>query len=218
VDDLPEIVRLFPLPNVVLFPDVDLPLHIFEARYRDMVHDALEDDRLVGMVLLRGDWRKDYLGSPEVYPLGCVGRIEAAAKESDGRFNLVLHGLRGFEIVEEVGGRPYRCARVRWRPPEPRPCRDISPATQLRLRSSVYRLIERARGEVPKDLWERLPSDADKMINNLAFSLDLSEIEKLALLDCGDVPARAERLVEVIEFRLAEHLLGQSATRDERRH
>ena len=63
-----ELLPLFPLPNVVLFPNVFLPLHIFEPRYREMVADALASDRMIGMVLLRPGWEHDYEGRPPVYP------------------------------------------------------------------------------------------------------------------------------------------------------
>ena len=218
MEDLPEIIPLFPLPNVVLFPHVDLPLHVFEPRYREMVRDALDGDRLIGMALLRGEWRKDYHASPPIYQLGCVGCIENVSSLPDGRFNLVLHGLRRFEIIEEIAGKPYRRARVQWRPDQVA-IRGLTPAIELRLRSSVTRLVERAHGEVAGDLWQRLPNEAEKLVNTLAFALDLSEIEKLALLECGDLGTRSERLVEVIEFRLAERVFGGSDPGGgERRH
>ena len=72
---LPSTLPIFPLPNVVLFPNVSLPLHIFEGRYREMVAAALEGDRLIGMVLLRPGWEGHYEGRPPVYPVGCAGVI-----------------------------------------------------------------------------------------------------------------------------------------------
>ena len=75
MSELPDIIPVFPLPNVVLFPRVQLPLHIFEPRYRAMVRDVMEaDPPLIGMALLRGDWQEQYEGNPQVFPVGCVGR------------------------------------------------------------------------------------------------------------------------------------------------
>ena len=82
---LPPIVPVFPLPNVVLFPNVFLPLHIFEPRYRQMVEDALNGDRIIGMVLLRPGWEGDYEGRPPVYPVGCAGVVTHAERLADGR-------------------------------------------------------------------------------------------------------------------------------------
>ena len=72
---LPSSIPLFPLPNVVLFPNVFLPLHIFELRFREMVTDALHSDRIIGMALLRPGWEEDYEGRPPVYSVGCAGLI-----------------------------------------------------------------------------------------------------------------------------------------------
>src|SRR5688572_32951673 len=98
---LPDKLPLFPLPNVVLFPNVFLPLHIFEQRYREMVSDVLQGDRLIGMVLLRPGWESDYEGCPPVYSIGCSGVITHAERLDDGRFNIVLRGVERFRIVEE---------------------------------------------------------------------------------------------------------------------
>ena len=96
-----DLLPLFPLPNVVLFPNVFLPLHIFEPRYREMVADALASDRMIGMVLLRPGWERDYEGRPPVYPIGCSGVITHVERLADGRYNIVLRGLERFRIVEE---------------------------------------------------------------------------------------------------------------------
>ena len=90
---LPPTIPIFPLPNAVLFPNVFLPLHIFEPRYREMVADALQGDRIIGMVLLRPGWEPDYDGRPAIYPIGCAGVITNAERLPDGRFNIVLRGM-----------------------------------------------------------------------------------------------------------------------------
>ena len=109
---LPPTIPIFPLPNVVLFPHVFLPLHIFEPRYRAMVADALEGDRLIGMVLLRPGWEGRYDGRPPVYPIGCAGVITHHDRLPDGRYNIVLRGLQKFRITGEDEGRLYRVARI----------------------------------------------------------------------------------------------------------
>jgi len=216
--ELPDAIRIFPLPNVVLFPQIELPLHIFEPRYREMVDDAMEGDRLIGIVLLRGDWRKDYLGAPEVFPLGCAGRVASFSLMQDGRSNLVLRGERRFLIREEIVGRAYRQARVQWLPDDVGDVGEVT-ATNLRLKTSVTRLLARRERELPPDLWERLPRQTDLLVNTLASVLDLATIEKLALLECGDVATRAERLLEILEFQLAGNgSVSATAGDDEPRH
>ena len=107
-----DLLPLFPLPNVVLFPGVFLPLHVFEPRYREMVADALASDRLIGMVLLKPGWEHEYEGRPPVYPIGCSGVITHVDQLPDGRYNIVLRGVERFRIVEEDFGRAYRLASV----------------------------------------------------------------------------------------------------------
>ena len=96
---LPPTIPIFPLPNVVLFPNVFLPLHIFESRYREMVKDALASDRIIGMVLLQPGYEANYEGRPPVYPVGCAGVITHSEPLPDGRFNIVLHGSNRFRVM-----------------------------------------------------------------------------------------------------------------------
>jgi len=109
---LPPTIPIFPLPNVVLFPNVFLPLHIFEPRYREMVADALAGDRIIGMALLRPGWESDYEGRPPVYSIGCAGLITFSEQHSDGRYNIVLRGLEKFRITGEDHSHSYRVAEV----------------------------------------------------------------------------------------------------------
>ena len=107
-----DLLPLFPLPNVVLFPNVFLPLHIFEPRYREMVADALASDRMIGMVLLRPGWDRDYEGRPPIYSVGCSGVLTHNERLPDGRYNIVLRGIERFRILEEDQALSYRRAAV----------------------------------------------------------------------------------------------------------
>jgi len=212
----PEVARLFPLPNVVLFPHVELPLHVFEQRYRDLVRDALADDRMIGMALLRGDWRRNYEGRPDLFRLGCAGVIENFAALPDGRSNLILRGVSRFEIVGEIEDEEtlYRRAQVRWLRDEADDVEDLAPG----LRRLVDRLLERRGAGAPPDLWERLPREGERLVNSLAFALDLPVVEKLALLECDRLRARTERLAQLIEFQLAAPLSGSPPGTDDIAH
>ena len=110
------VVPVFPLPELVFFPETVLPLHVFETRYREMVRDASAGPNLVGMALLRPGYEKDYQGSPEIHPVGTVGRIEKLRPLSDGRFMLNLRGLARVTYHETPSGKTYRTARVSLRP------------------------------------------------------------------------------------------------------
>src|SRR5436190_14980354 len=90
--DVSGTARLFPLPNLVFFPQVVQPLHIFEPRYRQMTADALEGDRLIALVLPKPGYEADQSESPPVHPVACLGKIIADQKLEDGRYNLLLRG------------------------------------------------------------------------------------------------------------------------------
>jgi len=200
---LPDEIPLFPLPNVVLFPDAYLPLHIFEPRYRAMTRDALAGRRLIGMVVLRDGWQADEGGTPALYATGCAGDIVHHEALPDGRFNLILHGVTRFVIEDEVPGDTlYRLARVRW---QPEPDATSSPAALPGLRQQLEALLlpAVARGDV------RMPAGLSDqaLVNAVCQALDLPAIEKLALLEKPDVQTRARTLLPVLE-RLMLRLPG----------
>src|SRR5258706_10929956 len=95
-----DLLPIFPLPNVVLFPNVFLPLHIFEPRYREMVADAVASDRMIGMVLLRPGWDRNYEGRPPIYPIGCSGVMTHVERLGHRRYNIVLRCLARFRLLE----------------------------------------------------------------------------------------------------------------------
>src|SRR3954451_6199704 len=106
--DLPDFsaVPLFPLPNVVLFPRLVLPLHIFEERYKAMTADVIAPgrDRQIAMALLKPGWEKSYYERPAIEPIVCVGTILSHEKLPDGKYNFLLQGHTRARVVREVGG------------------------------------------------------------------------------------------------------------------
>jgi Lon protease-like protein len=198
---LPEVIPVFPLPNVVFFPRMPLPLHIFEPRYCTMVRDAARGPRLIGMVLLRGDWQADYHGRPPIFATGTVGEMVRLEELPDGRFNIVLRGLREYTIVSELERAPYREAAVTWREPV---VEALPPTARNAVAGLVRRYLERLGKEVgPAGL---LPGSVDdeSFVNFLAQHLDVAPLEKQALLEAPTLAERARRLVDVLEFRLEE--------------
>lgn len=104
---------LFPLPNVVLFPNTSLPLHIFEARYRQMTADALEGEQLIAMGLLEQEASADENGVPPIHSMVGLGRIVAHEKLDDGRYILMLRGVARARVIHEVAtDRLYRIGRL----------------------------------------------------------------------------------------------------------
>ena len=194
-----ELLPIFPLPNVVLFPNVFLPLHIFEPRYRDMVRDAIDSDRMIGMVLLRQAWERDGDAQPPVYPIGCSGVITHVERLPDGRYNLVLRGVERFRIAEEHHGLPYRRAIVE--PLRERALGLDDQAALRRQRTKLEALLAPAVEHAAAD--SRIPSamSDEDLINALAQYLDLEPLEKQALLEHHCLRSRAESLVDLLEMR-----------------
>jgi len=198
--ELPDVIPLFPLPNVVLFPHIPLPLHVFEPRYRAMVRDAAAGPRLIGMTLLRGAWQPAYQDRPEIFGVGTVGEMMHVEPLADGRFNVLLRGLREFTITRELPGGEYRRAEVVWRPPGDGGL--LEPET----RAEIVRLLERylaGRGVGPGRREVRGEGVGDEAyVNFVAQHLDGEPLEKQALLEAAPLASRAECLVALLRFRL----------------
>jgi uncharacterized protein len=201
---LPPTIPIFPLPGAVLFPNVFLPLHIFEPRYRAMVAEALAGDRIIGMVLLRPGWEADYEGRPAIYPIGCAGLITFAERLDDGRYNIVLRGLEKFRVVDEQVKDGYRVATV------DSITDSVSEADKSAMRTARRRLESllvpqpEGRGAEPKVP----PSMPDEdLVNALAQYLELEPVEKQALLERDSLLSRCQSLIELLEMKVivAQH-------------
>jgi Lon protease-like protein len=209
---LPPTIPIFPLPNVVLFPNVFLPLHIFEPRYRQMVDDALRGDRIIGMVLMRPGWEGHYEGRPAVYPIGCAGVITHAERLTDGRFNIVLRGMQKFRVKSEDAQRPYRLALIEALPePSIEACRAELREERRKLEALLVPHISSTRsGQAPStDLRHetrdpKVPasmSDED-LVNALAQYLEFEPVEKQALLERNGLLDRCRSLIELLEMKV----------------
>lgn len=105
-------IPLFPLSTVVFFPNTLLPLHIFEPRYKQMVNDVINAEKMIGMALLKPGWESNYYDNPEVFDVAGMGRIVSSETSEDGKMNIVLYGLKRVKIEEILKDSPYRLARV----------------------------------------------------------------------------------------------------------
>jgi len=195
---LPSTIPLFPLPNAVLFPNVFMPLHIFESRYRAMVADALAGDRIIGMVLLKAGFEADYEGRPPVYPVGCAGLITHSEPLPDGRYNIVLKGIEKFRVTGEDSSRAYRLASVA---PMPESIGDDERSElhrlRLRLEALLVAAVER-EGAEPKFP----PAVADEdLVNALAQFVGLEPLERQALLERDGVVPRCHALIELLGMK-----------------
>ena len=198
-------VRLFPLPNLVLFPHVVQGLHVFEPRYRQLMADTLLADQTFALALLQPGWEDDYDGRPPIEPVACLGRIGWHEELVDGRYNLRLRGLSRVRLVEEVPtDRLYRVARAELVP-------DVAPADIARLKRLRKALAEAvlphfaadapARRQVEDLFGGDLP--LGHVCDILAYGLPLPLEFKQGLLAEPHVDLRAERMTDALKVSAA---------------
>jgi Lon protease-like protein len=193
-------VRLFPLPNVVLFPHVVQPLHIFEPRYRQMTEDALADDRLIGQALLQPGWEGAYEACPPIYPVVCIGKIVSEQRLADGRFNLLLRGVSRARVVEEVPrDKLYRVARVELLADGPPPSAQVIESLRQQLAEAVRSWFP-ASGVAQEQLRKLLKSDLPLgvLCDIFSFALPLPVEAKQGLLTDQDIERRMRSLLGLL--------------------
>lgn len=200
----PSVLPIFPLTGSLLLPGTWLPLHVFETRYRHMVEDALEGERFVGMIQPREPRREDNHPdpdappeNPEVYAIGCAGRIVESRQEPDGRYLILLEGVCRFRVLEElplVHG--YRRVVAGY---EPFAADREEPATDLdraSLFSSLDSFAVRHGLSFDRERLESMPGVA--LLNGLAVALPFSPGEKQALLEAEGPQQRQELLLTLL--------------------
>ena len=207
--DLPEVIPVFPLPGALLLPRGQMPLNIFEPRYVAMIDDALRSGhRLVGMIQ-PDPAHPGSENKPNLYKVGCVGRITQIAETGDGRYLLQLTGVARFRIEEELdASTPYRQCRVTYAP-------FIDDFTARKGEDEVDRqsllraLADFLKANDLKADWEGIenaPNEA--LVNALAMMSPYGTAEKQALLEAPDLKTRAEILVAATEIELAKKTSG----------
>ncbi len=192
---------IFPLPNVVFFPRTVLPLHIFEPRYKQMVADALEGNRQIGMALLQPGWESRQDESPEVFNTGGMGLITQYKHLEEGRYNILLSGRHRYRIMEFIRETPYRVARVRL-------LQEVMPSNQEMNEISTelvrgFRELSEANTQpgLEPDVIEKL--DFPTLINSLCSSLNLSVYDQQQLLEMNSLKVRATTLLGILRRQIA---------------
>ncbi|HXW23057.1 MAG TPA: LON peptidase substrate-binding domain-containing protein [Rhodomicrobium sp.] len=211
-DDLPGVIAVFPLAGALLLPRGQLPLNIFEPRYLAMIDDALRSGaRLIGMIQpdpVHGGLDPN---KPNLFRVGCVGRVTQLAESGDGRYLIQLTGIARFRIEQELAvGTLYRQCRVTYQP-------FVSDFIARKGEEEVDRkallraLSEFLKANKLKADWEGIenaPNEA--LVNALAMMSPYGAAEKQALLEAPDLKTRAEILVAVTEIELAKGKTGET--------
>jgi Lon protease-like protein len=203
--ELPPVIPVFPLAGALLLPRGQMPLNIFEPRYLAMVDDAMADrHRLIGMI--QPDTA--HSGSeerPNLYRIGCVGRITQLAESGDGRYLLELTGVARFRIVDEPSVlTPYRQCRVDYHPfaGDFTARKGEDAVDRAALLKALAGFLKANKLNADWDGIEKAPNEA--LVNALAMMSPYGPAEKQAMLEAPDLKTRAEILVALTEIELAK--------------
>lgn len=192
-------VPIFPLPGAILFPRSQLPLHIFEPRYREMVRDAIDGQGQVGMIQPH---RLDDDNKAPLYGVGCVGEIVSIEELDDGRFNIVLLGTRRFRHVRDVEvDALYRCAEIDIEAFDDSEPTALSIAERAEVEQEARRLGDALGLAVDWDAVSRL--DDEMLVNAIAQVAPFDVGAKQALLEEPMLEGRADLLVQLMQFHRA---------------
>jgi len=185
-------ISIFPLPGAVLYPGLQLPLHIFEPRYRAMISDALARDRRIGMI----QPQRSFEGAP-LFQIGCLGRIGEVEALEDGRFNIVLEGEARFRVVRELDvTTAFRQVEAELLD-EPQD-EALSPVERASFEREARRFAEAQGYRVDWESVARL--DDISLINGVSQIAPFDPAAKQALLEAPGVGARCELLVQLMQF------------------
>lgn len=183
---------IFPLTGVLLYPGLQLPLHIFEPRYRAMVTDALARDRRIGMI----QPQRPEDNAP-LFTVGCVGKIADVEALEDGRFNLVLEGEARFRLVRELEViSPFR--QIEAELLEDPPHQTLSPVERAGFEREARRFAEAQGYRVDWDAVTTL--DDTSLIDGVSQIAPFDAAAKQALLEAPNIAARCELLVQLMQF------------------
>jgi len=190
---------IFPLPGAILFPRSQLPLHIFEPRYREMVRDAIDGAGRIGMIQPH---RLDDDNQAPLYAVGCVGDIVGIEELDDGRFNIVLLGTNRFRFIQDVGAdSSYRCAEVDIQAFDDNEPGPLSLGERAEVEREARRLGDAMGLAVDWDAVSRL--DDEMLVNAIAQVAPFDVGAKQALLEQPDLTGRADLLVQLMQFHRA---------------
>ena len=201
---LPEEISIFPLSNFIIFPESTVPLNIFEPRYLQMIDDAMKSHRMIGMVQPKktGDLKK-----PNLYNVGCVGKITSFNETDDGRYLIVLNGISRFEILKEIStNKLYRVCKVNYE----KFSFDFKENREKINFSNLETILKDLKSIFNKKgyaiNWSELEKqDLYNTINTLSMASPISLEEKQTLLESLSVNDRKLKLEKILKTYLLDN-------------
>ena len=197
--NLPKKLPVFPLSNFIIFPKTTVPLNIFEPRYIDMINDSMQSDKLIGMIQPKNSMDKD--NNPELYEVGCAGKITSFNETNDGRFLIELKGITRFKNIKEIKTeKKYRILEVSYESFN----QDLTDEkaeikfSDLELIFKDLKSLFEKRGFIIN--WKALEKQSlDETINALAMASPFTLEEKQILLEAENLDLRKNKIAEILK-------------------
>ena len=204
MNKFPTKIPVFPLSNFIIFPKTTVPLNIFEPRYIQMIDDAMKSDRIIGMIQPKKTGEKD---KPDLYKIGCAGKITSFNETEDGRYLIVINGVSRFNIISEINHeRLYRKCEVDFKEYS----QDIKDENEKINFSNLDKILKnlkllfKRQGYVIN--WNELKNQSlDQTINTLSMASPFSLEEKQILLEATNLNKRREKFEEILETYILDN-------------
>ena len=199
IEELPNKIPVFPLSNFIIFPEITVPLNIFEPRYINMVDDSMKNSRMIGMIQPK---KNSNVQKPELFDIGCLGKITSFNETDDGRYLIVLNGLTRFKIQKEIqNNKLYREFEVSFSDYK----NDINIKKEEIKFSDLELIFKNLKSLFEKNgysiNWEELKKQSlNQTINTLAMASPFSIEEKQALLETENLILRKKKLEEILKI------------------
>ena len=201
--DLPKEIPIFPLSNFIIFPETAVPLNIFEPRYIQMIDDSMKSSKLIGMIQPKKTGKQN---KPDLYDVGCIGKITSFNETNDGRYLIVINGINRFKIIEEVlTEKLYRICKISYE----KFSNDIKEKKEninfadLELIFKNLKTIFEKKGFIIN--WSELKNqNLNQTINSLSMASPFSLEEKQILLESADIKSRKHKLEEILKTYITD--------------
>ena len=205
---LPKIISVFPLSNFVIFPNTSVPLNIFEPRYIEMIDNSMKTDRIIGMI----QPKKQKDGTPQLYNVGCAGKITSFNETDDGRYLIVINGISRFKILKEINNyKSYRECEIsfdEYSEDMKNNYNEIKFTDLELIFKNLKRLFEK-KGYVIN--WKELQKQSlDQTINALAMASPFSLEEKQALLETININNRKIELEKILNTYVVDEFSNKT--------
>ncbi len=203
-EDLPNILPVFPLSNFIIFPKTTVPLNIFEPRYIEMIDNSMKTNRLIGMIQPK---KSGELKKPDLYKVGCAGKITSFNETDDGRYLIILNGICRFKIMDEINNdNLYRECEVKYDDFS----KDLSEKSEEIKFTDLNLIFKNLKNLFKKQgyeiNWNEIEKQSlDQTINTLSMASPFSLEEKQVLLESKDLNIRKERLKEILNTYVVDN-------------